>query len=323
VNIRYSLLALSALALPGLAAAQYGQPYPPPYPVPAYPAPRAEPWMPPPPGPAPQPWGQQQQTSATKRGPALEPIDLPPAIEQGVDMIYIDEELVPRAIQASGAAVHDISLDDWSGAPLDMFVSMNPIYTDLRRGLVKYRQRWGNLPEIPVPAGPTLKPGTTDQRVTALRVRLGLPEGSSYDSALAAVVKEFQAAHGLKADGIAGAGTLEALNRGPEYYEQLIIINMERARRLPAPEDQRKYAVVDAGAARLSLWENGRKVDEMKVVVGKAETATPMMAAYIKYASVNPYWNVPPELVRNLIAPRVAAQGPSYLTEREYQVMSD
>ena len=222
MNIRYSLLALSALALPGLAAAQYGQPYPqpypvPPYPAPAYPAPRAEPWMPPPPGPAPQPWGQQQQqASATKRGPALEPIDLPPAIEQGVDMIYIDEELVPKAIQASGAAVHDISLDDWSGAPLDMFVSMNPIYTDLRRGLVKYRQRWGNLPEIPVPAGPTLKPGSTDPRVSALRIRLGLPEGNSYDSALAAAVKEFQAAHGLKADGIAGAGTIEALNRGPD-----------------------------------------------------------------------------------------------------------
>jgi murein L,D-transpeptidase YcbB/YkuD len=48
-----------------------------------------------------------------------------------------------------------------------------------------------------------------------------------------------------------------------------------------------------------------------------------MMAAYIKYASVNPYWNVPPELVRNLIAPRVVAQGPSYLTEREYEVSSD
>ena len=46
----------------------------------------------------------------------------------------------------------------------------------------------------------------------------------------------------------------------------------------------------------------------MKVVVGKAETATPMMAAYIKYASVNPYWNVPPELVRSLVAPRVAAR---------------
>ena len=98
---------------------------------------------------------------------------------------------------------------------------------------------------------------------------------------------------------------------------------MERAKRLPSPEEQRKYVVVDAGGARLSMWENGRMVDQMKVVVGKTETATPMMAAYIKYASVNPYWNVPPELVRNLIGPRVVAQGVSYLTEREYQVLTD
>ena len=98
---------------------------------------------------------------------------------------------------------------------------------------------------------------------------------------------------------------------------------MERAKRLPSPEEQRKYVVVDAGGARLSMWENGRMVDQMKVVVGKTETATPMMAAYIKYASVNPYWNVPPELVKNLIGPRVVAQGVSYLTEREYQVLTD
>jgi len=280
--------------------------------------------MPPPPGPAPMPWAQQQQqqNAPSKRGPALEPIDLPPAIEQGVDMIYIDEDLVPKAIQTSNL-MHDVSFDDWSGAPVDMFVSMNPIYTDLRRGLVKYQQRWGNLPSVQVPVGPTLKAGMTGDRVSALRNRLGLADGTSFDAPLAAAVKEFQADHGLKADGIAGAGTVDALNRGAQYYEQRIIINMERARRLPAPEDQRKYAVVDAGSARLSLWENGRKVDEMKVIVGKAETATPMMAAYIKYASVNPYWNVPPELVRNLIAPRVVAQGPSYLTEREYEVMAD
>src|SRR5207253_2625560 len=186
-----------------------------------------------------------------------------------------------------------------------------------------YQQEWGNLPAIPLPAGPALKPGSINERVGVLRARLGLAAGDRYDAALAAKVKEFQSVHGLKDDGIAGAGTIDALNRGAEYYEQKIIINMERARRLPAPEDQRKYAVVDAGSARLSLWENGRKVDEMKVIVGKAETATPMMAAYIKYASVNPYWNVPPELVRSLIAPRVVAQGPSYLTEREYEVMAD
>ena len=280
--------------------------------------------MAPPPGvQAPQPWGQTHQPQrSNRRAPALEPIDLPPAIEQGVDMIYIDEDLVPRAVQ-DPAMLHNISLDDWSGAPVDMFVPVNPIYTDLRRGMVKYEQRWGDLPQIPVPAGPTLKPGMTGDRVATLRQRLGLPAGDKYDAALAAIVKEYQDVHGLKADGIAGAGTIESLNRGPQYYEQLIIINMERAKRLPAPEEQPKYALVDAGNARLSMWENGRMVDQMKVVVGKSETATPMMAAYIKYASVNPYWNVPPELVRNLIGPRIVQQGVSYLTTREYQVLSD
>jgi murein L,D-transpeptidase YcbB/YkuD len=268
-----------------------------------------------------RPWAMPTQAEVQSKV-ALEPIDLPPAIEQGVDMIYIDEDLVPRAVQDKGL-LHDISFDDWSGAPVDMFVSMNPIYTELRRSLVRYKQRWGDLPQMELPAGPSLKVGSTGERVASLRVRLGLSEGDQFDQSVANVVKEFQAAHGLKADGVAGAGTIDALNRGADYYEQLIIINMERAKRLPAPEEQRKYVLVDAGSARLSMWENGRKVDEMKIVVGKAETATPMMAAYIKFASVNPYWNVPPELVRNLIGPRIVAQGISYLTDREYQVLSD
>jgi murein L,D-transpeptidase YcbB/YkuD len=326
------LLALSALTLPAAASGQYwptpgAVPPPPPQSrMVVQPAPRAvvdEPWMAQPPPvavPSGEPW---QSPIAQSKGPALEPIDLPPAIEQGVDMIYIDESLVPKAVHRGGGFLAGMQDAAWSAAPVDLFTSVNPIYTDLRRGLIKYEQNWGSLPQIQIPSGPTLKAGSTGDRVTMLRTRLGLPEGDSYDSALAARVKDFQAVHGLKDDGIAGSGTIEALNRGADYYEQLIIINMERAKRLPAPEEQSKYVIVDAGDARLSMWQNGRKVDEMKIVVGKAESATPMMAAYIKYADVNPYWNVPPDLVRNLIAPRVVAQGVSYLTDREYQVMTD
>jgi murein L,D-transpeptidase YcbB/YkuD len=287
--------------------------------------PVAEPWMAQPaPAPASVPSGEPWQSpiAESNKAPALEPIDLPPAIEQGVDMIYIDEDLVPRAVHDTGPMA-DMNFAAWSGAPVDLFTSVNPIYTELRRGLVKYEQTWGSLPQIQIPDGPTLKSGSTGERVAMLRTRLGLSAGDSYDSALAAKVKEFQDVHGLTADGIAGAGTIGALNRGADYYAQLIIINMERAKRLPAPEEQPKYVIVDAGDARLSMWQNGRKVDEMKIVVGKSETATPMMAAYIRYASVNPYWNVPPELVRHLIGPRIVKQGISYLTTREYQVLSN
>ena len=43
-----------------------------------------------------------RRRSPRTAAPELEPIDLPPAIEQGVDMIYIDDELVPRAVKPNG-----------------------------------------------------------------------------------------------------------------------------------------------------------------------------------------------------------------------------
>src|SRR5437764_8551881 len=169
-----------------------------------------------PPPPVAQPWqSPAAQSNRANRSPALEPIDLPPAIEQGVDMIYIDEDLVPKAVHDNGP-MGDMNFAAWSGAPVDLFTSVNPIYTQLRRGLVKYQQRWGDLPQVPIPGGPALKLGSTGERVAALRTRLGLAAGEKYDPALASAVKEFQSVHGFKADGIAGASNIKALNKGPE-----------------------------------------------------------------------------------------------------------
>ena len=252
----------------------------------------------------------------------IEPIDLPPSVEQGVDMIYIDPEIAPK-LRDVDVAMHQISFEEWAGAPYDLFLPVNPIYTDLRRGLVRYQQRWGGLPQLQIPAGPVMKPGSEGVNVAALRERLGLASGTKYDQAVANTVKEYQLAHGLKADGIAGAGTVASLNLGSRHYERLIIVNLERARRLPLATEQSRYVLVDVGSARMFMDEDGKVVDRMKVIVGKAETATPMMAAQMRYASVNPYWNVPPELVVSLIAPNVLKQGLTYLKERRYEVLAD
>jgi hypothetical protein len=69
------------------------------------------------------------------------------------------------------------------------------------------------------------------------------------------------------------------------------------------------------------MYENGQPVDSMKVIVGKTASATPMMAALMRFASVNPYWNVPPDLVAELIAPKVLSDGVTYLAERRYEVL--
>ena len=252
----------------------------------------------------------------------IEPIDVPPSVEQGVDMVYVDPEIAPF-FQKRDEQAQLFSFDPWTGAPVDMFMPVHPLYTEIRRGLVRYRQQWGGLPPIAIPAGPVMKPGEKGERIAMLRERLGLPFSDTYDPALANVVKEFQQAHGLKADGIAGAGTVDTLNLGPDHFEKLIIVNLERALRLPAIADNRRYILVDAGAARLWMYENGRPVDSMRVIVGNKETKTPMMAAVMRYASLNPYWNVPEELTRSIVAKNVLAQGLTYLTERDYEVFAD
>jgi murein L,D-transpeptidase YcbB/YkuD len=261
-------------------------------------------------------------TSAFGQSQPLEPIDLPPSIDQGVDLIYIDPEIKPE-IDRRNELLKSFGFQDWTGAPIDLFVPVNDTYTALRRGLMKYKQRWGSLPPVEIPTGPSMRLGSKDERVSLLRKRLGLSDGTQFDAALDKVAREYQAAHGMKADGIVGNGTVASLNLGADHYERLIILNMERARRLPAADDKDRYILVDAGAARLYMYENGKVVDSMNVIVGDKDRQTPMMAAELRYVQLNPYWNVPPDLSRTIVAKAVLTQGLTYLTERNYEVLSD
>jgi L,D-transpeptidase YcbB len=83
-----------------------------------------------------------------------------------------------------------------------------------------------------------------------------------------------------------------------------------------------RYLLVDAASARLFMVEDGQVVDSMRVIVGKPEAQTPTISSKIYYATLNPYWNVPADLARKIIAPRVLKDGVSYLREHGYQVLA-
>jgi len=99
-----------------------------------------------------------------------------------------------------------------------------------------------------------------------------------------------------------------------------LLANMDRARSIPATG---RFVLVDAANARLWMYENGKPVDSMKVVVGKTDSPTPMIASMIHYATLNPYWNVPNNLILKTVAPGAVKGGQKYLDPRGYQVMSD
>lgn len=107
--------------------------------------------------------------------------------------------------------------------------------------------------------------------------------------------------------------------RQPESDLARIRLNLERARRLPGPWTL--HIVVDAGSARLWYYQAGQAAGEMRVVVGKTESQTPMMAGMVQWAVLNPYWNVPVDLAQKSIAIKVLKG--NRLRSMRMEVLSD
>jgi murein L,D-transpeptidase YcbB/YkuD len=235
-----------------------------------------------------------------------------------VEMRYLDPELEPGRVNAADilrAAALAPSFKRYVG----QVGWMSPLYMRLRKARATYGEEWGKLPDVSISPSVKLRPGVRGIEVDALRHRLGLDEGAGYDRALTARVKAFQADHGLAADGITGAQTVEALNRGPRWFDRRLALNLERARLLPGPFV--RHVVVDAAAARLYYYDHGGLDGTMKVVVGAKASQTPMMAGMIRYATLNPYWNIPTDLVEKSVAPKVL-RGAS-LKSMGYEALSD
>ena len=52
--------------------------------------------------------------------------------------------------------------------------------------------------------------------------------------------------------------------------------------------------------------QNGVVIHRTRVVVGKEATPTPIFSNTMKFLIVNPYWNVPPSILRKEMLPKAA-----------------
>ncbi len=217
-------------------------------------------------------------------------------------MRYIDEGLAPEPA-SDRDTLYALAAAPSLAEHVRSALRRNPAYDGLSRGLAAYRARWSRLPQIQVTAG----------RADLLRRRLG---GGNIEAAL----RTFQGVHGLAVTGRPDRATIAALNRGAAHYERLILANIERARAIPAAPG-RRYVLVDTASARLFMIEDGVIRDSMRVIVGKRDMPTPEMAGLIRYAALNPYWNLPPDLIRKRA--RAAMRNPRAIAAERLQVLSD
>ena len=99
-----------------------------------------------------------------------------------------------------------------------------------------------------------------------------------------------------------------------------LLANLDRVRSLPS---KGRFLLVDSGASRLTLYQDGQPVDSMKVITGTSELPTPLIASIMYYITYNPYWHAPDHLVRKTIAPNFLHGGMTYLKSHGYHVIED
>ncbi|MDR3724296.1 MAG: L,D-transpeptidase family protein [Terracidiphilus sp.] len=146
------------------------------------------------------------------------------------------------------------------------------------------------------------------------------PNASAYDAAMQEAVKHFQTRHGLKPDGVLDKRTLLQLNTPLSARVLQLRNSLERWRWLPA-DYPRMPVTVNIPGFRLRVFSGDRHVAmRMNVVVGKAILhQTPAFAKEIKYIVFRPYWNLPPDIVRADVVPRLRRDS-RYLARKGFEV---
>lgn len=214
-------------------------------------------------------------------------------------------------------------------------------FAKMLAALPRYRELASRDSWPQVGQGPTLESGDSFGRVRAeaLVERLTLEgdlsataakqlrgtwpaEGEvSYASELADSVRRFQERMGLEVDGKVGPNTAKALDRTGRELLRTLEINLDRWRSLPELPTGR-YVIVDVAEQRARAWEDRDEILDMRAVVGRPEWKTPVFGDEMQYLEINPYWNIPVEIVEDELLPELRSE-PSRFAEKDLELLED
>jgi len=177
----------------------------------------------------------------------------------------------------------------------------------------------GWAPKVPLRK---LKPGDSGAAVIALRDRLTsmgyLHRSASpiYDVAIEQAVRAFQSDHGLAVDGVAGKGTISAMNVSAQRRLASIIVAMERERWINKPLGER-HVWVNLADFSAAIVDDGKITFKTRAVVGAnvKDRRSPEFSDMMEHMIINPTWNVPRSIAVKEYLPKMQEdpQAVSYL----------
>ena len=169
------------------------------------------------------------------------------------------------------------------------------------------------LPEdyfLPLYSSKKIKPLDINPKIIAIKKRLMYWNDLSqkdtitkvYDKETVIAMKQFQARHGLQADGVIGTGTIRALNFYKNERREQIVTNLERWRWFP-DDFGSHYTIVNIPDYSLRIIKDRDTLQTYKIIVGTAKRRSPILTSKLRSVVFNPTWTVPPTIIREDLVP--------------------
>ncbi len=124
---------------------------------------------------------------------------------------------------------------------------------------------------------------------------LALSASAAYDADIQAAVQRFQFDSGIESDGVAGEGTVVALNVEAGERLKSVIVALERLRWMGQAPLGARHLWVNQPDFSVQVVDDGKTTFSSRVVIGKIgfDTESPEFSDQMEFMVINPTWSVP------------------------------
>lgn len=113
----------------------------------------------------------------------------------------------------------------------------------------------------------------------------------------------------------------EYIKTTDEQKKEILALNMERCR-WSMPSIEGKYVWVNLASMTLqAVDEEKNRCLEMKVCIGSQRHKTPLLSSHIERVELNPYWNIPYNIIKKEIAPLHSGDS-AYFARNHYRIFN-
>lgn len=173
-----------------------------------------------------------------------------------------------------------------------------------------------------------LKKGLKSPAVVAIKKRLQLSGDYAasdttnvFSDSLEAAIRSYQERNGFQATGIVTDSLVQVMNVPVERRIEQILINLNRMAWAPAPTEN-NYLLVNVPDFMLQIYEGGKEIQQMEVIVGKEGSNTMMFKGDLEQIVFSPYWNIPQSIVQNEIMPELK-NDPTFLKKKNMEIVKE